>query len=171
MKIAKADLTPEIVDMVLKYDPITGTLTWCSKHHSKRVVVGSRAGNLHKSTGYREVTVFGVKYPEHVICWFLYHRKWPAGQIDHANHKRDDNRISNLNDLTFLQNMRNRAQMKNTVSGMQGIWFNKKRNRWVAEITMDGKKVYQKSFTEQSKALEARRLKLIELGFHENHGS
>lgn len=171
MKIAREDLSPEILDTVLKYDPIAGTLTWCSKHHSKRVVVGSRAGNLHKASGYREITLFGHKYPEHVICWVIYHRRWPKGQIDHGDHVRDHNWISNLEDVTFLQNMRNRAQMSGTVSGMQGIWFNKRRNRWVAEITMGGKKVYQASFKYQTEALEARRLKLIELGFHENHGS
>ena len=171
MKISKEDLTPEIVDTVLKYDPITGHFTWCSKHHSKRVVVGSRAGSVHKASGYREIALFGRTYKEHILAWFVYYRCWPEGEVDHVDHIRDHNGIANLEQKSHAANARNKARLRNTVSGMQGIWFNKKRDRWVAEITMDGKKVYQKSFRYQSEALEARRLELIRLGFHENHGN
>lgn len=171
MRIRKADLTQELLKSVLNYDPDTGHLIWCGKSHSKRIVLGSRAGHRIDSTGYRSVTVFGTAYQEHILIWFYVHGVWPTGQIDHENHVRDDNRIANLKDVTFLQNMRNRATLKGTITGHQGIWYNKRRNRYVAEITMDGKKIYQKSFMYAAEAVEARRQKLIELGFHENHGA
>jgi hypothetical protein len=54
-----------------------------------------------------------------------------------------------------------------------GIWYCRKRQRYVAEITMNGKKVYQKTWKAEDieTAIAERKSKLIELGFHENHGS
>ena len=171
MKLRKEDLTVDLLRSVLKYDPDTGHLIWIGKSHSKRIVLGSRAGSLVTSTGYRSITIFGRSYPEHILIWFIYYGKWPEGQIDHDDHVRDNNRISNLKDVTFLANMRNRKAMGNTITGHQGVWFNKRRNRYVAEITMNGKKVYQKSFTSAKEAAQARAEELIKLGFHANHGA
>lgn len=171
MRLTKAELTPELLKKVLKYDPDTGWLTWISKQHSKRIILGSRAGSLVPSTGYRSVTIFGKSYPEHIICWFMYHGKWPEGQIDHDDQVRDHNWIKNLNDVPFLANMRNRKAMKGTVTGHQGVWFNRRRNKYIAEITMNGKKIFQKSFDSAKEAATVRSEKLIELGFHANHGS
>lgn len=171
MKVRKEDLTQELLKSVLTYDPNTGHLVWCSKSHSKRIVLGSRAGYRVDSTGYRTINLFGTAYPEHVLIWFHYYGVWPEGQIDHEDHIRDHNWILNLKDVTFLENMRNRKARNDTITGHQGVWFNKRRNRYVAEITMDGKKVYQKSFNSASEAAEARQVKLTELGFHKNHGA
>lgn len=171
MKLTREELTPEIVRAVLNYDSITGILTWRSKQHSKRIVLGARAGSLVPSTGYRSISLFGKTYPEHIICWYHYHGVWPTGQIDHDDHVRDHNWILNLKDVTFLENMRNRKSLAGTVTGHQGIWYNKRTNRYVAQIVMDGKKVFQKSCKTASEALELREKKLIELGFHKNHGA
>ncbi|QHJ80476.1 MAG: hypothetical protein [Bacteriophage sp.] len=171
MEIAKSDLTQELLKSVLNYDATTGSLTWCSKSHSKRIVLGSRAGYRVNSTGYRAINLFGTLYPEHVLIWFYINGVWPKGQIDHENHIRDDNREVNLKDATFLENMRNRKAMQGTITGHQGVWYNKRTNRYVAEITMNGKKVYQKSFVTAAEAVEARRIKLNEFGFHKNHGA
>ena len=91
-------------------------------------------------------------------------------QVDHDNHIRDDNRAVNLKDTTFLQNMRNRGAISSTITGHQGIWYCKRRNRYVAEITMNRKKVWQRTFKTATQAATERAEKLIELGFHENHG-
>lgn len=171
MKVCKEDLTQALLKSVLKYDPNTGYLVWISKAHSKRIVLNSRAGSLVPSTGYRSINVFGRSYAEHILIWFIYHGVWPTGQIDHKDQVRDHNWIDNLRDTTFLDNMRNRSAKEDSITGHQGVWFNKRRNRYVAEITMNGKKVYQRSHTTASEAVEQRRIKLLELGFHENHGS
>lgn len=170
MKIPKEDLTIEMLEKVLKYDALTGHLTWLSKSCNKRIVIGSRAGSLHKASGYRHITVFGTTYGEHIICYFMHHRKWPEGQVDHDDHVRDNNRANNLKDVTFLANMRNRKAVEKTITGHQGVWYCKRRQRYVAEITMNRKKVWQRTFTSASEAATVRAEKLIELGFHENHG-
>ena len=170
-KTNKADLTQDLIAKVLKYDPISGTLVWISNLHSKRVVPGSRAGCLVKGTGYRTISLFGRSYPEHILIWFIYYGVWPSGQIDHENQVRDDNRISNLRDITKAENARNRSRNPHSKLGEHGIWFNSRTNRYVAEITMNGKKVYQKSFVDIDEAIIQRKAKSLELGFHENHGS
>lgn len=170
MKIPKEDLTLEMLEKVLKYDALTGHLTWISKSCNKRIVIGSRAGSLHKASGYRHITIFGTTYGEHIICYYIHNRQWPKGHVDHDNHIRDDNRAVNLKDTTMLQNMRNRGAISNTITGHQGIWYCKRRDRYVAEITMNRKKVWQRTFKTANEAAICRAEKLIELGFHENHG-
>ena len=170
-KTSKEDLTQELVGKVLRYDAISGTLIWISNLHSKRAVPNSRAGSLVKSTGYRNISLFGRTYLEHHLIWFIYYGVWPSGQIDHINQQRDDNRIVNLRDVSKAENARNRTRNPNSKLGEHGIWFNKRTHKYVAEITLNGKKVYQKSFTDLDEAIKERKEKSLELGFHINHGS
>lgn len=170
-KTSKEDLTQELIAKVLKYDALSGTLIWISNLHSKRVVPNSRAGSLVKSTGYRNISLFGRTYLEHQLIWFMCNGVWPKGQIDHINQIRDDNRIVNLRDVSKADNARNRSRNPNSKLGEHGIWFNIRTNKYVAEITLNGKKVYQKSFDDIDVAINERRIKSLELGFHTNHGS
>lgn len=169
-KTSKEDLTQELVAKVLKYDALLGTLLWISNLHSKRVIPNGRAGYLKKS-GYRGITLFGVTYLEHHLIWFIAHGFWPADQLDHINQVRDDNRIINLREVTKAENARNRSRNPNSKLGEHGIWFNQRTNKYVAEITLNGKKVYQKSFDNIDEAIQDRRAESLKLGFHENHGS
>lgn len=170
-KTSKEDLTQELIAKVLKYDALSGTLIWISNLHSKCVVPNSRAGSLVKSTGYRNISLFGRTYLEHQLVWFICNGAWPKGQIDHINQIRDDNRIVNLRDVSKADNARNRSRNPNSKLGEHGIWFNIRTNKYVAEITLNGKKVYQKSFDDIDVAINERRIKSLELGFHTNHGS
>lgn len=170
-KTSKEDLTQELIAKVLKYDALSGTLIWISNLHSKCVVPNSRAGSLVKSTGYRNISLFGRTYLEHQLVWFICNGVWPKGQIDHINQIRDDNRIVNLRDVSKADNARNRSRNPNSKLGEHGIWFNMRTNKYVAEITLNGKKVYQKSFDDIDVAINERRIKSLELGFHTNHGS
>lgn len=170
-KTSKEDLTQELIAKVLKYDALSGTLVWISNLHSKRAIPGSRAGSLIQKTGYRSISLFGRTYPEHHLIWFIVNGVWPSGQIDHENQVRDDNRIANLRDVTKAENARNRSRNPHSRLGEAGIWFNLRTHKYVAEITMNGKKVYQKSFDDIDEAIKERKAKSLELGFHVNHGS
>ena len=50
------------------------------------------------------------------------------------------------------------------------IWYCRRRQRYIAEITYNQKKVYQRSFIDIDEAISHRKAKLLELGFHPNHG-
>lgn len=64
----------------------------------------------------------------------------PEGMhIDHINGDPLDNRRSNLRIVTRFQNEQNRGKNKNNTSGYKGVTFSKKEQKWVAQITANGK--------------------------------
>lgn len=170
MSSTQTDLTLDQVNKVLTYDPISGILLWNAGICIKGVRPSSRAGHI-KKTGYRGIRLFGKLYLEHRLIWFIQTGAFPTGEIDHINQDRSDNSWANLREVTRSENSRNRSRNPDSKLGEHGIWFNSRTNKYVAEITVDGKKVYQKSFADIDQAISERKLKSIELGFHTNHGS
>ena len=171
MQVDKQNLTKQLVDEVLKYSTESGELTWISNKYSKSIVPRTRAGCVIKRTGYRQVSLFGKSYAEHRLIWFIKTGKWPTGEIDHIDQNRSNNSWANLREVTKAENARNRSRRPDTKVGEHGIWYNERTGKYVAEITLNGKKVYQKSFDDPDKAVEERKAKSLELGFHENHGN
>lgn len=151
----------------LTYDPVSGELRWIKKAGNS-TVLHSRAGSTSKS-GYRRLTFKGKNYPEHHVIWCLVHGQFPTNQIDHEDQVRDNNILTNLKEVTKSQNARNRARRTGHLDE-SGIWFCKRRKRYIAEITYEGEKVFQKSFKDIEDAIREREAKALELGFHENHG-
>lgn len=151
----------------LRYNETKGEFTWI-KRPNKNIHLHTRAGTKN-SAGYRVISLFGKRYPEHRLAWFFVHGEMPRHEIDHINQIRDDNRISNLRQVTHSENQRNKTRKDSRVDEI-GIWWCRRRKRYIAEISLNGKKVYQKSFTDIDEAISARKAKALELGFHENHG-
>ena len=71
-------------------------------------------------------------------------------QIDHINHNTLDNRKCNLRIVTPSQNQMNR---KNVC----GIWFDKVRGKWCAQIKLNQKIIYLGRFSLRFDALKARK--------------
>ena len=172
LKLTKAELTQAILHEYLAYDINTGFLTWVKKL-SNKVNVNARAGSYNPTQGYRVLQLFGRSYPEHHVIWCWVNGHWPEHQIDHIDHNRANNAIANLREVTIAQNAQNRTARRNTVVREAGIWFCRKRQRYVSEITMHGEKVFQKTYQTKDieRAISERKQKLSELGFHANHGS
>ncbi|MPW57165.1 HNH endonuclease [Moraxella catarrhalis] len=151
----------------LRYNETKGEFTWI-KRPNKNIHLHTRAGTKN-SAGYRVISLFGKRYLEHRLAWFYVHGEMPKHEIDHINQIRDDNRISNLRQVTRSENQRNKTRKDSRVDEI-GIWWCRRRKRYIAEITLNGKKVYQKSFKDIDEAIQQRKAKALELGFHENHG-
>ncbi len=167
MSTMKSKPSQELLLEYLAYDPNTGHLTWIKKAGNS-TVLNSRAGSTSKS-GYRRLMFKGKQYQEHHVIWCMVHGYFPPEQLDHDDQVRDNNRISNLIEVTQSENSRNRAR-RNTSIDEAGIWYCKRRRRYIAEITFEGKKVFQKSYQDIEQAIEERQAKLKEYGFNENHG-
>ena len=137
----KQVLTFERLRELLHYDPNSGIFTWLESV-AYHVNVGDVAGTISKETGYRTITIYYTPYRAHRLAWFYATGNWPTGQLDHLNGSRDDNRIANLREATSLVNSQNmrKAQINNKSSGLLGAY--RKRNKWLAQIMVNGKQTY-----------------------------
>lgn len=57
----------------------------------------------------------------------------------HGENTKNDNRKENLRIATRSQNNMNRKKQSNNTSGTTGIHYDKSRNKWVAQIALNGK--------------------------------
>jgi hypothetical protein len=74
------------------------------------------------------------------------HGEFPPDQIDHINCDKTDNRLCNLRLATHQQNMMNRRGSRNSAIGVKGVTFNRRKGRYVAQLTVGGKAVLRKQF-------------------------
>jgi hypothetical protein len=76
-------------------------------------------------------------------------------RLDHQDGDGLNNRRRNIRPATRSQNMFNRKSRIHT-SKYHGVWWNGRKNRWVASIQVDGKTKYIGSFTYEEDAYAAR---------------
>ena len=76
--------------------------------------------------------------------------------VDHINHRPNDNRKENLRLCDKRQNAWNTDVSCTNTSGCKGVYYNKRKNRWIAEIIYDNQKIYLGSFTNKEDAIAAR---------------
>lgn len=124
---------------LLYYDASTGVFTR-RVTTSPKAQVGAVAGGLDGKKHW-VIRVDSRRYQAHRLAWLYVHGEWPTGDIDHINGDGADNRIGNLRDVTRTTNMQNqrRARVGNTTK-LLGV--TKKRNKWQAYITTNGKPQY-----------------------------
>jgi hypothetical protein len=66
--------------------------------------------------------------------------------VDHINHNKADNRRSNLRVCTSQLNAANTRIRKDNASGYKGVYLDKKRYKWIANIYVNKKCKYLGSF-------------------------
>lgn len=155
----------------LEYDPETGLFKW--RATNRRGFVGRQAGCFCPRDGYIRIRINGKLELAHRLAWNMTYpddQVGPDEQIDHINHDRTDNRIVNLRRASNTENSRNASIGVNNTSGALGVWFEKRRNKWAAEIKVDRQKIHLGQFAEFADAVAARKAAEVKYGFHENHG-
>lgn len=81
----------------------------------------------------------------------------PKGmETDHINGNTLDNQCSNLRTVTHSQNMINRKKQSNNTTGITGVYYNEKTNRWRSQIWVNGKKKELGVYLSKEKAQQAR---------------
>jgi hypothetical protein len=95
----------------------------------------------------------------HTLVWDAFGDKPRNGrilQVDHINNNKTDNRIENLQLLSPRENVSKRSLIKeNKTSKYTGVTFDKRRNKWQAQITINGKNNNLGYFPTQEEAAEA----------------
>jgi hypothetical protein len=140
----------------VRYEPETGNFYWLV-NRGRGVKAGDRAGHL--SQGYITLNFKMNKVRAHRVAWFLYHGELPDCQIDHINRNRADNRICNLrlavnNEADNLQNL---GVRKDNTSGVPGVVWNKRKNKWFARIHSGNKQICLGYFESFDDAVAARK--------------
>ena len=77
--------------------------------------------------------------------------------VDHKNHQRCDNRKINLRVVTPSQNCMNKIIRSDNTSGITGVSWNCKNNKWLAKITIDYKTIYLGYYGNFEDAVKARK--------------
>ena len=153
--MATANLTAARLRELFSYDPAIGLLV--RKINCSHEKVGSCAGSLGPQ-GYRHVQVDGLRRPAHRLIWLYVYGEFPAGEVDHIDGDRSNNRLSNLRAVTRAVNAQNQRSAKRTnTSGLLGVSPAPRGSikRWMAQITVGGKKRYLGTFSTPEDAHEA----------------
>jgi len=109
-----------------------GNLYW-KVSRKNRIKIGDKAGSLHP-TGYKQIGINGKYYKFHRII-FLYHHGYLPKFIDHIDNNPLNNLIENLRSATHGQNQQNCPLQKNNKSGIKGVCWDKKMQRWRVTVS------------------------------------
>lgn len=143
----------EELEKLFVYDPDKGLFT--NKTTRTHSIKGNRADFANGiGNGYRRLNVKGERYLAHRVAWLLATGKDPSDQqVDHVDRVRNHNWISNLRLATHGQNQ------VNTVS--KG-WY-KQGSSFIAQIKIDGNRIYLGSYKTSEEAFAAFQKKHIEV--------
>ena len=87
----------------------------------------------------------------------------PNDIIDHINCNVLDNRRCNLRFATSAENNQNRQLGKNNSSGIKGVYWRKRENKWNAQININKKRIHLGYYENLDDARDAIRESRIEL--------
>ena len=165
------ELIYEEVARLFTYDRETGVLYWRIRNRNTirhKYVAGSIKGNKE---GYGQVRIGKKTYLEHRIIMMLCFGHIPDNaEIDHINHVRDDNRLSNLRFVTQGENHKNKSVSSNNTTGVTGVYFNKSQNKFMALIGVNRQLHYLGLYNTLEEAAAARAEANVKFKFNNNHG-
>lgn len=163
----------------LQYDSSTGILTWKPRPKTdfndarswntwNSRYAGKRAGNL-QANGYRKVAIDGYPYVEHRLIWVMVYGESPL-HIDHQDGDRTNNILANLRSVTAAENHKNVRRKVSNSSGVTGVTWSRRRNKWRAYIRVNYVRTDLGEFSLIEDAIACRKAAERLHGFHENHG-
>lgn len=179
------DLPVHLLHQVLTYDPETGSLRWkvrpvemfahCKNPKRACAIWNAKYAGKEAGTDFDGYTIIGFKafgagmILAHRVAWAMHYGTWPD-LLDHENHDRKANWISNLREATRQQNQQNLPLMAHNTSGAAGVSWDKQRGLWKAYLGSSGKQTFLGRFHTKEAAIGARARAATAAGFHPNHG-
>ena len=125
---------------IVDYNHETGVFTWKERGtlYFDSKFAGKEVGYKDKD-GYLVTIIDGKGVRLHRLAWFIYHGVVPD-EIDHLNRVKNDNRISNLRNVTHAENMQNMGVRKDNKTGFKGVGFCKQSGKYRARCIVNGKR-------------------------------
>lgn len=172
------EVTKEIFDEHLYYSESSKScLRWktdrvVGNYGSVKMKADSEAGSL-TSTGYYAIKLKGKNYQAHRIVCVLHGFEIDGFVIDHLDHNRANNKISNLRVVSQKENNQNSSIRSDNTSGTQGVKYHKRHDQWVATWYEDGEQKFKhfpiKNFASSEEALQFAaeyRKRMVELHYN-----
>jgi hypothetical protein len=145
-------ISTPIFHELFSYDSKTGNILQQKKR--PKVKVGEIAGSITPQ-GYRYIQAKGRKYPAHHLVWYFETGSFPSLFIDHIDGNKLNNHFLNLREVTTKQNNEHRGKQKNNSSGYKGVTFNKRLNKFIAQIQHNSKQLHIGTFDTALEASQA----------------
>ena len=172
-------MNQQLIKTLFHYTPETGDLVWRDRDvsffkskHSCDSWNTRYAGKKVKTLdgkGYLCTTVLGKRYTAHRLIWLYIHGEWP-NVIDHINGVKTDNRLSNIRNVNSQVNHMNMRKSSKNTSGVTGVYLNKKKGLWCAQMKFNGKTYHLGSSKNKDEAIKMRKDEEKRLGFSNRHG-
>ncbi len=145
-----SNLTQDYLKSLIEYDTETGIMKWKVKRQPN-ISPGDICGCIKKRpSGDRWVIKLdGKPYFRSRLAWLYVHGYMPLNFIDHKNRNSLDDRIENLREATISQNNTNKKKYKNNSSGTKGVHYKSNRDRWIARIGINGKRIERSCKTKE----------------------
>lgn len=125
------------------------------KSKGRKAKAGCIAGYKTKN-GYTKVKINSKCYLRHQLN-FLYHHGYMPKCTDHIDGNTENDRIENLQEVTYSQNAMKARRRPANISGHTGVFFDKKSNKWRSQIFLNGVSNHLGSFKNKDDAIEVRR--------------
>lgn len=179
-------VSPSDIRKLVLYDADTGEFTWrartpgmfrhglksaeheCAIWNAKHS--GKPAFYTKNSHGYLTGVIGLKRYTGHRVAWAFVFGDWPDVEIDHINHIRTDNRISNLRLVSRQENACNQSMSSRNTSGVTGVTWYPPTKRWQAKIQVSGVTHHLGYFLSIDAAAAARLQAQQRFNFHRLHG-
>lgn len=104
------------------------------------IPIGAEAGNVG-GDGYRRTEIFGKRYLVHRLTYALHHGTMPE-VVDHIDRNPLNNDISNLRASDKRLNAYNSGLPSNNKSGVRGVSWCRKANKWTVRFKLNGKYLF-----------------------------
>jgi hypothetical protein len=147
--------TQERLRELFSYCPETGVFTRIKgiKKGAVGTIPGTRCG------AYIKIGVDWSIYLAHRLVWRYMTGEDPSDtghEIDHINGNTMDNRFCNLRKAIHAENTRNKRVSSSSSTGVKGVYFDKQRNKFSAEVEHEGKRYRLGRFSSLEEAKQAR---------------
>lgn len=167
----------EQLRLLLEYHPETGGLFWKERPLSmfateragkvwNRRFAGKPAFTAFQGDGYLCGAIWGQPLLAHRVIWKLVYDEEPE-QIDHEDHCRSNNRLSNLRAATNELNQKNKGRHPLNRSGANGVGWCSRQEQWRAR----GAQRHLGYFDSLEEAVAARSAFDQQSNYHPNHGA
>jgi hypothetical protein len=109
-----------------------GCLLW-KERRGRRGRVGDIAGYV-ETNGYLRIRLYGKTFQAHRLVWLYHHGYLPENQVDHIDRNKLNNRIENLREVSKSCNMRNTGNRTDNSSGVKGVRWHRREEKWEARV-------------------------------------